>query len=130
MRRIVLFSAVTLAAGLPAAAQPPHDADPRIVIREQVRDVIRGVPVVKERELARAYQGRNRGPEESERFSRKVRLGRDGRFSVSNIAGDITVTAGSGDEVSIEAVKRTTGDRSELGRVQITVDERAGRVDV
>ena len=38
--------------------------------------------------------------------------------------------AGSGDEVSIDAVKRTRGDKSELDRVQIDVDERAGRVDV
>jgi len=40
------------------------------------------------------------------------------------------VTGGSGDEVSIEAVKRTRGDRGELAKVRITVDERAGRVDV
>ena len=59
-----------------------------------------------------------------------MKIGRDGRFSLSNIAGDIVVTAGSGDEVSIEAVKRTRGDRSELARVQIIVDERGGRVDV
>lgn len=75
-----------------------------------------------------AYQGR--GPEQTERFSRRFRLGRDGRVSVSNISGEITVTGGSGDEVSIEAVKRTRGDRSELSTVDINVDERAGRVDV
>jgi len=79
---------------------------------------------------ARAYQGRDRGPEQTERFSRKVRVGRDGRVSIGNIAGDITVTGGSGDEVSIEAVKRTRGDRNELGRVQIIVDERGGRVEI
>jgi DUF4097 and DUF4098 domain-containing protein YvlB len=76
------------------------------------------------------YQGRNNGPEQTERFSRKVKIGRDGRFSLANISGDIVVTGGGGDEVSIEAVKRTRGDKSELGRVQITVDDRAGRVDV
>ena len=32
--------------------------------------------------------------------------------------------------MSIEAVKRTRGDKSELARVQIIVDERGGRVDV
>jgi DUF4097 and DUF4098 domain-containing protein YvlB len=57
-------------------------------------------------------------------------LGRDGRLSISNIAGDITVTAGSGDEVSIEAIKRTTGDREELARVQIVIDERPGRLEI
>src|SRR5262249_7039763 len=60
----------------------------------------------------------------------KIRLGRDGRLTVSNIAGDMTVTTGAGDEVSIDAVKRTRGDRSELAGVQILVDERPGRVDV
>jgi DUF4097 and DUF4098 domain-containing protein YvlB len=77
----------------------------------------------------RAYQGRN-GPDQSERFSRKVKLGRDGRVSLANIAGDIVITAGSGDEVSIEAVKRTRGDRSDLSNVQVIVDERAGRVEI
>jgi len=112
----------------PLAAQDPYDRDPRIVIREQVRDVIRGTVTV--RGGARAYQGRDRGPEQTDRFSRKVRLGRDGRFTIENIAGDITITGGSGDEVSIEAVKRTRGDRSQLNSVQILVDERPGRVEV
>ena len=132
MRR-TFFIAGTLAVLLapPAAAQDVHAVDPRIVIREQVRDVIRTLPTVKGKAVvAHAYQGRNRGPEQTERFSRKVKLGRDGRFSIANIAGDITVTTNSGDEVSIEAIKRTTGDREELARVQILVDERAGRVDV
>ena len=85
------------------------------------------------RMLPTAYQGRSRGPEQTEHFSRKVKMGRDGRVSIANIAGDIVVTGvtgGSGDEVSIEATKRTRGDKSEFGNVQITVDEHAGRVDV
>ena len=32
--------------------------------------------------------------------------------------------------MSIEAVKRTRGDKSELANVQIMVDDRAGRVEV
>jgi DUF4097 and DUF4098 domain-containing protein YvlB len=75
----------------------------------------------------RAYQGRN---EQSERFSRRVRIGRDGRVSIGNIAGDIVVTGTSGDEVSIDATKRTRGNRDELSRVEIIVDEHGGRVDV
>src|SRR5207237_5828151 len=102
-------------AAIPALAQ---DADQRIVLRDLVRMA-----------RARAYQGRN-GPEQTERFSRRLKVGRDARISIDNIAGDIVVTGGSGDEVSIEAVKRTRGDRSELAAVRITVDERAGRVDV
>jgi DUF4097 and DUF4098 domain-containing protein YvlB len=104
-------------AAVPAVAQPRDDN--RVVLRDTIRAL-----------RERAYQGRNNGPEQTERFSRKVQIGRDGRVSLGNVAGDIAVTAGSGDEVSIEAIKRTREDRSELARVHITVDERAGRVDV
>jgi DUF4097 and DUF4098 domain-containing protein YvlB len=80
------------------------------------------------RELARAYQGR--GPEQTERFSKRVKMGRDGRLTVANVSGDITVTGGTGDEVSIEAVKRARGDRDDLRSVDIEVDDRGGRVEV
>ena len=103
-------------ATVPTGAQ---DDGHRIVLRDMVRSFKAG-----------AYQGRDNGPEQTERFSRKVKIGRDGRFSLGNISGDLVVIGGTGDEVSIEAVKRTRGDKSELTRVQITVDDRAGRVDV
>jgi hypothetical protein len=105
-----------------AASASAQDARERIVLRDLVRTATSAKSI--------AYQGRDRGPEQTERFSRKVRLGRDGRVSIANIAGDIVVTAGSGDEVSIEAVKRTRGDKSELTNTEIIVDERAGRVEV
>jgi DUF4097 and DUF4098 domain-containing protein YvlB len=108
-------------AGVAIAAIPAGAQDPGGVIG--LREVVRTATV-------RAYQGRNAGPEQTERFSRKVRIGRDGRVSISNISGDIVVTGGSGDEVSIEAVKHTRGDRNELAGVEIIVEERAGRVDV
>ena len=135
MRLIAPFVIAGLLVTAPAGAQDP---DPKIVVREVVRDVIQGVHAEVAREVAReiaraprmAYQGRDRGPEQTERFSRKVKIGRDGRVSVQNISGDITVGVGSGDEVSIEAVKRTRGDQRELAEVRILVDERAGRVDV
>jgi DUF4097 and DUF4098 domain-containing protein YvlB len=117
---LATFAAIAAA----AAAQNPADPDLRIVVRDVVKTARNGTP------LARAYQGRDRGPEQTERFSRKVKVGRDGRVSVENIAGEITVTGGSGDEVSIDAVKRTRRDRNELSTVRIIVDDRAGRVDV
>jgi DUF4097 and DUF4098 domain-containing protein YvlB len=103
-------------AAIPAGAQ---DAEHRIALRDVVRTL-----------EARAYQGRNNGPEQTERFSRKVKVGRDGRVSIGNISGDIVVTAGSGDEVSIDAVKRTRGRQGDLSSVQIDVEERGGRVDI
>ena len=110
----LIIAGVALAA-VPAGAQDPGR-------RIGLRDVERAT-------AGRAYQGRN-GAEQSDRFSRKVKIGRDGRVSIANISGDIVVTAGSGDEVSIDAVKRTRGDRSELANIEIIVEERAGRVDV
>src|SRR3954453_15119146 len=119
------LSTTVILTGLALGAAPAlaQDDGGRSVERFVVRDVTTAV-------RPGAYQGRNNGAEQTERFTRKVKIGRDGRFTLSNISGDITVTAGSGDEVSIDAVKRTRGDKSELGRVQITVDDRAGRVDV
>lgn len=124
MRRMTLLTALVLTAA-PAAAQRPQ-ADPRIVVREQT--VVRDSRAV--REIARAYQGRNNRSEQTERFSRKIKIGRDGRVTVDNISGNMTVTTGGGDELSIEAVKRTRGPQSELANVRIIVDERAGRVDI
>ena len=71
-----------------------------------------------------------RGNEESERVSQRFRIGGNGRFTLTNISGDVIVSSGSGDEVTIEAVKRTRGSRSELANVVIDIDDRPGRVDV
>jgi len=116
----IVFAGLALVAAPAAAQDHDHDQDHRIVLGDIIRTSLK----------PGAYQGRNNGPEQTEHVSRKVKIGRDGRFSLSNIAGDIVVTTGGGDEVSIDAVKKTRGDKSELARVQITVDDRAGRVDV
>jgi len=113
--RLISLALLGAASIVTQAAAQEH---PRVVIRETVKRVLSG------------YQGRNRGPEQTEQFSRKIKVGRDGRVSIGNIAGDIVVTGGSGDEVSIEAVKRTRGDPRELENVHINVTERAGRVEV
>jgi DUF4097 and DUF4098 domain-containing protein YvlB len=111
---------LAVTAAVPAAAQPGID-DARRAAQQAYRRAMADA-----REL---YQGRQ-GAEQTETFSRRIKVGRDGRVSISNISGSITVTAASGDEVSIDAVKRGRGDRSQLDRVGIVVDERPGRVDV
>jgi DUF4097 and DUF4098 domain-containing protein YvlB len=119
MRRTLFFLAVGAAIGAqPADAQDPH---PRVVIRETAKTT-----------SSRAYQGRTRnsGPEETEKFSRRVKIGRDGRVSISNVAGDIKITGGAGDEVVIDAIKRARGGQSQLAATHIIVDERPGRVEV
>jgi DUF4097 and DUF4098 domain-containing protein YvlB len=126
MRRLLFVIFAGAAIAVPARAQSVTDPDLPAAVREAVSGALRASGIAP----TRAYQGRNTGAEQTERFSRKVRAGRDGRVSISNIAGDITVNTSSGDDVSIEAVKRTRGSQSELADVRIIVDERPGRVDV
>jgi len=116
------LAASVLMAGL-ATTISAQQAEPALAHRAAAGEAARPA-------TARTYQGRDRGPEQTDRFSRKVKIGRDGRVSVSNISGDIVVTGGSGDEVSIEAVKRSRGDQAQLALVRIIVEDRAGRVDV
>lgn len=78
----------------------------------------------------RGYQGRDRGPEQTDRFSAKYKIGRDGRLSLSNVSGDITITGGSGDEAIVDAVKRTRGGRASLDDVRIEADSGGNRVDI
>jgi DUF4097 and DUF4098 domain-containing protein YvlB len=115
--RLTLFAATAasllLIAASDAAAQPQPPLPPP--------------PPAPPLRLARLYQGR-RAAEQSDRLSRRIRLGRDGRVSISNISGDIVVSAGGGDEVAIDAVKH--GDRGSLDRVRIVIDDRPGRVDI
>jgi DUF4097 and DUF4098 domain-containing protein YvlB len=86
---------------------------------------------------AAAYQRRDRDDreEQTERTTKTVRLGSNGELSLGNIAGDITVTRGGGDEATIEIVKvaraRSADEARELlTLVTVDVTERGGRADV
>lgn len=86
-------------------------------------------------EWAARYQDARRGPEVTDRFSRTVRIGRTGALELSNIAGDVTVTGGNGEEVRIEAVKRArsrdqSNARTLLDELRIEVTELPNRVEV
>lgn len=79
--------------------------------------------------------GQSRGAEQTERFSRSFRVGPSGTLDLSNLAGDVTVTGGSGDEIAVTAVKRVRGrdagaGKQQLASVSIEATERAGRVEV
>ena len=75
------------------------------------------------------------GPEYTENFSRTVRIGRTGALDLQNVAGDISVTGGGGDDVRIEAVKRVRHPneaeaKALLSEIEIEVADRGGRVEV
>ena len=76
-----------------------------------------------------------RGPESTERFTRTVRLARNGTFDLSNVAGDIVITGGGGNEVRIDAVKRVRSrDEADaaarLQAIEIDIIEVTNRVEV
>ncbi len=70
-----------------------------------------------------------------ERFTRTLKLGPSGQLVISNLAGDITVTAGGGDTVTVEVVKTARGGsdadaQEQLKLVEVEIGERAGRGEV
>jgi DUF4097 and DUF4098 domain-containing protein YvlB len=67
--------------------------------------------------------------QDSARFSRTIKVGRNSSLTISNISGNITVTGGPGDEMRIEGLKRSGGG-DERNAVDIDVAEHAGRVEV
>lgn len=76
-----------------------------------------------------------RGQESTERFTRTVRLARNGTFDLSNVAGDIIITGGGGNDVRIDAVKRVRSrDEADaaarLQAIEIDIIEVTNRVEV
>jgi DUF4097 and DUF4098 domain-containing protein YvlB len=107
----------------------------------------------RQRDLERAAQDRERAAEErarareraaeqrngaflqTERISRTVRIGANGELDVANVAGDIVITRGSGNDAVIEIVKtgrgRSDADAKEvLQLVHVDVVERGPRIEV
>jgi len=72
--------------------------------------------------------------EQTDRFTRTFKVEANGQVVLSNISGDISVTAGAANEVTIEVVKRARarGDadaKEQLALVEVEVTERAGRIE-
>jgi DUF4097 and DUF4098 domain-containing protein YvlB len=84
----------------------------------------------------RAEQNRRQYPaEQSEKSSRTLKIGNDGELSLSNIAGDIIITRGSGGNAQVDVLKiargRTDEDvREMLGLVRVEFTERGSRAEV
>jgi DUF4097 and DUF4098 domain-containing protein YvlB len=124
MTRRILATVIAAAFSLPAFAGPAQPPEPRIKSKAKVREA-----------WAAKYQDSRHGPEVTERFSKTVRVGRTGALDVSNVAGNITVTGGSGDDIRLEAVKRARSRSGEdaqqlLDELRIDVIETGTRVEV
>lgn len=124
MTRRILPPLIAVLFVMPAFAGPAQPPDPRIKAKVKVREA-----------WAAKYQDSRYGPEVTERFSKTSRVGRTGALDLSNVAGDITVTGGSGDEIRIEAIKRARSRSGEdakqlLDELRIDVIETGTRVEV
>ena len=116
----VLITTVTLT-GAPRAAVAQ-------VYPERVR--------VDARHRAESYQRRGGDREEQvERSTKTVAIGASGELDVANIAGDITVTRGSGTDATVEVIKTARARSAEdakamLPLVQVDIVDRAGRAEI
>jgi DUF4097 and DUF4098 domain-containing protein YvlB len=86
-----------------------------------------------------AYQRRDRGNDNRaqavDKFSRTVRIGTDGTLEVSNIAGDIIVSRGSGSDAKIDVVRTARGRddadaKEQLAQTRVDINESNGRAEV
>jgi DUF4097 and DUF4098 domain-containing protein YvlB len=79
-------------------------------------------------------QSRRDADEASETVKKTFALGADGSFDLTNFAGDVVVTGGSGREVLVQAIKRVRakGDdaRADLDLIRIEASETPGRVEI
>jgi hypothetical protein len=118
-------------------------------VNREVVDALRDVSAELRREFAGArlaglridaardagFQNRNYRFDQTDRQTRTLALGPTGWLELKNLVGDITVTAGSGRDVSVEIVRLSRGmtaaDAKEgLDRVQARVEHKGDRASV
>lgn len=103
-------------------------------VSEHVRTVVRTASRTAIEPVTRYQRGSDR-EEQTERITRTLKIGSSGELDLSNIAGDIVVTRGSGNEARVDIVKtargRTVDDAKQmLQLVVVEVTEGNGRGDV
>jgi hypothetical protein len=80
-----------------------------------------------------AHQARRSGPEQTERFTKTFRVGRNGSLYLVNISGDIVIKAGGGEDITVDAIKRVrqgSDAQQQLGAVTIDATQQGARVEV
>lgn len=82
-----------------------------------------------------AAQSRAGGGELTEEWSRVFKMPQKGALELSNLAGDVVIAGGTGDEIVVDAVKRVGANGADAGRehlqeLDIQVNESPGRVEI
>ncbi|HZB26559.1 MAG TPA: DUF4097 family beta strand repeat-containing protein [Vicinamibacterales bacterium] len=122
MHRVVILIAALAALPVDAGALGPA----------RDRSTARDGAVSVERQRQRDGEGRE---QQTERTTRTLKLGPRGEIHLGNIAGDITISRGSGGDAALEIVKVARGRSAEdakelLNLVQVDVTERGPRAEV
>jgi DUF4097 and DUF4098 domain-containing protein YvlB len=78
---------------------------------------------------------RDHGAEQTERLSRTFPVGANGSLFLNNIAGNIEIKGGPGNEIRVDALKHGRGSsdddaRGQVQNIQVTMNEVSGRVEV
>jgi DUF4097 and DUF4098 domain-containing protein YvlB len=81
------------------------------------------------------YQDSRHGPEQTETWTRTFTVGASGWLDLSNLAGEVVVTGGAGDQIKVDAVKRVRARDAAAAKdllAQLTIEsvEKAGRVEI
>jgi DUF4097 and DUF4098 domain-containing protein YvlB len=81
------------------------------------------------------FQDSRQGPEQTERFTQTYKVGAEGSLDLQNIAGDVRVTTGRGNEIHIDATKRVrhrdAGEAKRLlSQLRIEVTQAGNRLEV
>jgi DUF4097 and DUF4098 domain-containing protein YvlB len=117
----ILALAALAATAAPSAAQVPD---------ERIRVVTRSLTAV-----PRVSMYQRGGEELTDRQTRSFKVGERGDVDASNIAGNITITRASGNEIVVETIKRSRSRSADeakemLAAVQVEVTERNGHIEV
>ncbi len=106
-------------------------------IRDAARDTRRAIPELTRLADAAAagWQDRNFRVEQRDTETKTLQLGANGSLELKNVSGNITVTAGSGRDTTVQIVRlskgRTDADaKLGLDRVKVQVDARGDRATV
>ena len=143
----VIAAAATLAPAAAFSQEHDHVVTTRVVVadqqtqsdrraQERARQAEERERQAKERERIRQEQYRRQYPsQQTEKTSRTLKIGGNGQLDLSNIAGDIVITRGSGGNAQVDVVKtaraRTDDDAREmLSLVTVEFDERPSRAEV
>jgi len=127
----VILAAALVAGAVPAESGQRGDIDARREEIQRRREALRE----RQAELRRARQEARRGPVATQPFTAVAKIGRQGALTLLNPAGNVTITAGGGDDVRVDAIKRVwartdAAARAGLSDLAIEVNERQGAVDV